>query len=167
MSWTLQKKKQIGINHTREGIGRQGRLRANNRRGGGGGKARNTGVRKRNLSITITRNQSSMVGEAQNGIFIITASSRGSSSMDRRLRGHNREHRMTEVTDAGGPTRLSKVVAVSVVQGVEQVCAGVWEVVEGERAGHILLWKQAVTANIAKQRCVRSASGKPKANPQT
>jgi hypothetical protein len=36
----------------------QGRLRANKRRGGGGGKAGNTGVRERNLSITITRNQS-------------------------------------------------------------------------------------------------------------
>jgi hypothetical protein len=42
-------------------ISLQGRLRANNRRGGGGGKARNTGVRERNLSITITRNQSSIV----------------------------------------------------------------------------------------------------------
>jgi hypothetical protein len=30
----------------------------------------------------------------------------------------------TEVTEAGGPTRLSKVVAVSVVQWVAQVCAG-------------------------------------------
>jgi hypothetical protein len=37
-----------------------GRLRANNRRGGGGGKARSTRVRERNLSITITRKQSSL-----------------------------------------------------------------------------------------------------------
>jgi hypothetical protein len=37
------------------------------------------------------------------------------------------EPRRTEVTEAGAPTRLSKVVAVSVVQGVEQVCAGGWE----------------------------------------
>jgi hypothetical protein len=34
------------------------------------------------------------------------------------------EPRRTEVTAAGGPTRLSKVVAVPAVQGVEQVCAG-------------------------------------------
>jgi hypothetical protein len=37
----------------------QGRLRANNRRGAG--KARHTGARERNLSITTIRNQSSMV----------------------------------------------------------------------------------------------------------
>jgi hypothetical protein len=36
----------------------------------------------------------------------------------------------TEVMDAGGPTRLSKVVAVSVVQRVEQVCVGGWEFTE-------------------------------------
>jgi hypothetical protein len=41
--------------------------------------------------------------------------------------------RRTEVTDAGGTTRLSKVVAVSVVQGVEQICAGAWEGVAQER----------------------------------
>jgi hypothetical protein len=34
----------------------QGRLRANSRTGGGGGTARNTGARKRNLSITFTQN---------------------------------------------------------------------------------------------------------------
>jgi hypothetical protein len=60
-----KKKKQIGINHTQEGIGhgRQhaGRLRANNRRGGGGGKARSTRARERSLGITITQNQSSTV----------------------------------------------------------------------------------------------------------
>jgi hypothetical protein len=39
----------------------QGRLRANIRRGGGGGKARNTRAWERNLSITITQDQSSMV----------------------------------------------------------------------------------------------------------
>jgi hypothetical protein len=65
----------------------QGRLRANNWRGGGGRKARNTGARKRNLSITITRNQSSTVWEARNGNFIITVGRQGSSSMGRRLRG--------------------------------------------------------------------------------
>jgi hypothetical protein len=48
------------------------RLRANNRRGGGGGKARITGTRERNLSITITRNQSSTVLETRSGNFIIT-----------------------------------------------------------------------------------------------
>jgi hypothetical protein len=36
----------------------QGRLRENNRRGGGGRKARNTRSRERNLSITIPRSQS-------------------------------------------------------------------------------------------------------------
>jgi predicted metal-dependent phosphoesterase TrpH len=44
-----EKKKQVGVNHTQEGIGhgrQQGRLRANNRRGGGGGKARSPGVRE-------------------------------------------------------------------------------------------------------------------------
>jgi hypothetical protein len=60
------------------------------------------------------------------------------------------EPRRTEVTDAGGPTRLSKVVAVSVVQGVEQLCAGGWQGVAGERAGHICR-KQAMTASIANQ----------------
>jgi hypothetical protein len=56
------------------------------------------------------------------------------------------EPRRTEVTDTGGPTRLSMVVAVSVGQGVEKVCAGDWEGVAGERAGHILRGKQAMTA---------------------
>jgi hypothetical protein len=64
----------------------------------------------------------------------------------------NVEPRRTEVTDAGGPTRLSKVVAVSVVQGVKQARAGGWEGVAGERAGHILRRKEAVTASIANQR---------------
>jgi hypothetical protein len=59
------------------------------------------------------------------------------------------EPRGTE--DAGGPTRLFKVVAVSVVQGAEQVCAGGWEGVAGERARHILHRKKAVTASIANQ----------------
>jgi hypothetical protein len=59
--------------------------------------------------------------------------------------------RRAEVTDAGGPTRLSKVAAVSVVQGVEQVYAGGWEGVTVERAGHILHRKKAVTASIANQ----------------
>jgi hypothetical protein len=59
------------------------------------------------------------------------------------------EPRRTDVTDAGRPTRLSKVVEVSVVQGVEQVCA---EGVVGERAGHILRRKQTVTASRANQR---------------
>jgi hypothetical protein len=62
------------------------------------------------------------------------------------------EPRRAEVTDAGGPTRLPKVVAVSVVQGVEQVCAGGWEGVAGERAGHMQRRKQAVTTSIASQR---------------
>jgi hypothetical protein len=45
----------------------QGRLRANNRRAGGGGKARNTGAQERNLGITITQNQSSTVCETWKG----------------------------------------------------------------------------------------------------
>jgi hypothetical protein len=56
------------------------------------------------------------------------------------------------VTEAGGPTRLYKVVAVSVVQGVEQIGEGGWKGDAGERAGHILLSKQAVTASICNQR---------------
>jgi hypothetical protein len=64
----------------------------------------------------------------------------------------NGEPRRTEVTDAGVPTKLSKVVAVSVLQGVEQICAGGWEGVAGVRAGHILRRKEAVTASIANQR---------------
>jgi hypothetical protein len=46
------------------------RLRVNNRRGGG--KARNTGVRERNLSINIARNQSNVELDMWNGNFIIT-----------------------------------------------------------------------------------------------
>jgi hypothetical protein len=49
----------------------------------------------------------------------------------------SREPRRTEVTDACGPTRLSKVEAVSVVQGVKQGCAGDWEGVAGKREGRI------------------------------
>jgi hypothetical protein len=56
------------------------------------------------------------------------------------------------VTEAGGPTRLSKVVAVSVVQGVEQVREGGWKGDVGERAGHMLRRKHAVTASIRNQR---------------
>jgi hypothetical protein len=48
------------------------------------------------------------------------------------------EPRRTEVTEADGQSTLSKVVAMSVVQGVEQA----WEGVAGERAGHILHRKQ-------------------------
>jgi hypothetical protein len=55
------------------------------------------------------------------------------------------------VTEAGGPTRMSKIAAVSVVQGVEQVCAGDWKGDAGEIAGHILRREQAVTASICNQ----------------
>jgi hypothetical protein len=80
-------KKQIGVKHTREGI-RQGCQPAgqvegkqlNNRRGGKGAKARNTGALERNLSITITSNQSSMVRETLNGNFGITASRKGTAA---------------------------------------------------------------------------------------
>jgi hypothetical protein len=44
----------------------------------------------------------------------------------------------TYVTGAGGPSRLTAVVAVSVVLRVEQVWAGGWEGVAEERAGRIL-----------------------------
>jgi hypothetical protein len=40
------------------------------------------------------------------------------------------------VTEAGGPSRLRKVVAVSVVQGVEHVCAGGKG---GERCDEVLI----------------------------
>jgi hypothetical protein len=70
----------------------------------------------------------------------------------RQLGEITREPRRTEVTEAEGPTRLSKVVAVSVVQGVEQVCAGGWKGGAGEIAGHILRREQAVTASICNQR---------------
>jgi hypothetical protein len=42
----------------------------------------------------------------------------------------------------------TKVVAVSVVQGVEQAGARGWEEVAGKRAGRILRMKQAVAASI-------------------
>jgi hypothetical protein len=48
------------------------------------------------------------------------------------------EPRRTEVREAGGATRLSKVEAVPVVQRVEQVCEGGWKGDAGESAGHIL-----------------------------
>jgi hypothetical protein len=41
--------------------------------------------------------------------------------------GHNRKTTRTEVTEADRPSILAKVVAVSVVYGVEQVFAGGWE----------------------------------------
>jgi hypothetical protein len=70
----------------------------------------------------------------------------------RRLGGHNRGTQEEGSDRAGGPTRLSKVVAMSVVRGVEQVCAGGWKGDVGERAGHILHRKQAVTTSISNQR---------------
>jgi hypothetical protein len=57
-----KEKKKKQINHTSKGIGRgcqpARQVEADNRKGRGGGKARNTGVQERNLSITITRSQS-------------------------------------------------------------------------------------------------------------
>jgi hypothetical protein len=41
------------------------------------------------------------------------------------------ESRRMEVKDAGGPIRLPEVVAVCVVPGVEQVCAGGWKGLRG------------------------------------
>jgi hypothetical protein len=48
----------------------QGRLRANNRRGGGGRKARNTRERERDLSITITQHQRSTRKHVQPGMAL-------------------------------------------------------------------------------------------------
>jgi hypothetical protein len=47
--------------------------------------------------------------------------------------------RRREATEAGGPSTLPKVVAVSVVQGVgvELGWAGSWEGFVGKRAGHV------------------------------
>jgi hypothetical protein len=73
-----------------------------------------------------------------------------------------REPKRTELTEAGEPSILSKVVAVSAVQGVEQVCAGGWGGVAGERAGHILCRKQAMAASISNQRRVCSMTGNPR-----
>jgi hypothetical protein len=69
--------------------------------------------------------------------------------------------RRTETTEAGGPSILSKVAAVSVVQGVEQLFAGSREGVAEERAGHILRRKQAGAASVSNQRRVRSATENP------
>jgi hypothetical protein len=51
------------------------------------------------------------------------------------------EPRRTEVTEAGGPSILSNVVAVSVVQGVEQVYAGGWEGVTGRESRTHNTWE--------------------------
>jgi hypothetical protein len=62
-----KKKKQIGMKHTQEGIGhgRQPAWQVEGEqwkgRGRRKGEARTTGTRERNLSITITQNQSNMV----------------------------------------------------------------------------------------------------------
>jgi hypothetical protein len=61
----------------------------------------------------------------------------------------------TEVTETGGPSRLSKVVAVSGRLGVEHAWAGGCQGVAGERAGHILHRKQAMTSSIYNQQQVR------------
>jgi hypothetical protein len=63
--------KNVGRGHQPEGLSFKGRLRANNRRGGGGEKTRNTRAWKCR-SISITRNQSSAVWEVRNGNFIVT-----------------------------------------------------------------------------------------------
>jgi hypothetical protein len=61
------------------------------------------------------------------------------------------EPRRAEVTEAGGPSIVSKGVASSVVQGVDL----------RKREQDILLlnWKQDVPASISTQRCVCSATG--------
>jgi hypothetical protein len=66
-----------------------------------------------------------------------------------------------EVTGSGLTSILSKVVAVHVVQGVEQAGGGGWEGVAGERSGHLLRRKQAMEASISNQRRVCSATWKP------
>jgi hypothetical protein len=68
-----KKKKQIGVNRSREASDVAAN---NNRRGGGGGKARNIRARERNLSIIISRNQNSNVYEARNGNFVVTVGMR-------------------------------------------------------------------------------------------
>jgi hypothetical protein len=67
----------------------QGTMRATNRWGGVGGKARTTGVRERSLSITITQNQNSTVREMRDENFVSTVGRRGRRSMGRRLRGES------------------------------------------------------------------------------
>jgi hypothetical protein len=72
----------------------------------------------------------------------------GNAGPRKRLGGHKRGSQEDGSDRRRRPTRLSKVVAVSVVQGVEQVCAGGWQGVARGRAGHILRRKQALTASI-------------------
>jgi hypothetical protein len=69
MGWRRRSKSELIISKRASATAAslQVRLRANNRRAGGGGKARNTGARERNLSITITQNQSSTVRETWKG----------------------------------------------------------------------------------------------------
>jgi hypothetical protein len=58
---------------------------------------------------------------------------------------------MSEVTEAGESSRLSKVVAVPVLLGAEQTWAEGCEGVAGESAGRIVRRKQAVVASISYQ----------------
>jgi hypothetical protein len=73
------------------------------------------------------------------------------------LRGLNRGAQGTEITEAGGPSKFSMAIAVSVVQGMKLICAGGWEGVMRGRAGHMLHRKQAMAASISNQRraCLR------------
>jgi hypothetical protein len=79
-------------------------------------------------------------------------------NLGRSLGGMTGEPRRMEVTGSGLTSILSKVVAVYVVQGVEQAGAGGWEGVAGERSGHLLRRKQAMAASISNQRRVCSAT---------
>jgi hypothetical protein len=63
--------------------------------------------------------------------------------------------------EAGRPSILSKAVAVSVVQGVEQAQAISWERAARERVGYLLLRNQAMAASRSNQPRGPSGTGKP------
>jgi hypothetical protein len=126
----------------------RGRFRANT--GEGGGKARNTGARERNLSITIKRigrgrgsstaRRPKVVSDMQaKNEKLIIADLVGSARRLGTITGPRKrpgEPMRMEVTEAGGPSILSKVVSVPVVQGGEDKCVGGWEGVVGESTTH-------------------------------
>jgi hypothetical protein len=64
-------------------------------------------------------------------------------------------------SEAGGPSRLYQVAAMSVVLGTEQAWAGGCEGVAGERVGHILRRKEAVPVSISNQPRLCCATVKP------
>jgi hypothetical protein len=110
--------------------------------------------------------------QTRNGNFIIAdlvestrharhlGTTTGSKGPRKQLGCYNKGPTRTEVTEAGGPSRLSKVVVMSVVLGVEQAWAEDQEGVPGESPGHQLRWIQAMAASISNQRRVCCAAGK-------